>query len=95
MPVLTYVIGGREFDLYPEEYYIQDEYDPNFCSPGMFAMDVFMDRRHPSIVIGVVFMRKFFTVFDRDYNRVGFALANSRLTLNGETEADRIQTNQE
>jgi hypothetical protein len=32
--------------------------------------------RGPIFVLGDTFMKKFYTVFDRDNNKIGFALAN-------------------
>ena len=53
-------------------------------------MAVFEDPQSPAMVIGVVFMKKFFTVFDRtdDSNpRVGFALA-SDISADGDLNSD-------
>lgn len=61
----------------------------------MFGMDVFMEEEHPSIVLGVVFMQKYFTIFDRDNDQVGFALSNIDLVIDEDNEADRIQANSE
>jgi hypothetical protein len=93
LPTLTYVINGTNFDFKPEEYYIESEDTRASCVPGMFAMDVFMDEEHPSMVLGVMFMQKYFTIFDRDNDRVGFALANTDLDVPQNPEADQIETN--
>lgn len=50
-------------------------------------MDVFRDQDHPAMVIGVQFMKKFFTIYDRDFNQVGFALA-AHLEVNKELNAE-------
>jgi len=46
-----------------------------YCAPAFMALDV-PAPRGPIFVIGDTFMRKYYTVFDRDQRRIGFALAN-------------------
>jgi len=87
-PTLTYVIGGIDYTLEPQDYVIRPCHET--CKSGFFKMAVFEDPQSPAMVIGVVFMKKFFTVFDRtdDSNpRVGFALA-SDISADGDLNSD-------
>ena len=44
------------------------------CSTLMMPMDI-EEPHGPIWIFGVVFMRKYYTVFDRDNDRVGFAVS--------------------
>ena len=77
LPDISYVIGGVSYSFDYLEY--------SFNTDGiwffdMFSMDVFNDPNSPSIVLGVSFLRKYFTVWDRsdDENpRIGFAVSSN------------------
>jgi len=43
------------------------------CSSTIMAMDIEKDM----FLVGDIFMRKFYTIFDRDHDRVGLAEANT------------------
>lgn len=89
-PSLTYVIGGVDYTFTPEEYFASDPENPENWELGFFPMDVFQDQDHPAMVIGVQFMMKYFTIYDRDFNQVGFALA-SNLEVNNK-ESNEVDT---
>lgn len=93
-PTLTYVIGGVDYTFEPEEYFITDESDGfKECEPGFFKMNVYNSpEEQPAMVIGVQFMTKYFAIFDRDNDKVGFALA-SNLEVDTEftKEVDEIE----
>ena len=61
--------------------YVQAEADIRRSSPGSKAIKacasqiMTMDIKAEMFLVGDVFMRKFYTIFDRDENKVGLALA--------------------
>jgi len=76
---VTIRLGGIDFTLDPDDYVIKSdetEYtkflqEPGsntkilYCAPAFMALDV-PPPRGPIFVIGDTFMRKYYTVFDRD-----------------------------
>lgn len=95
LPTITYVIGGTDYSFSAAEY-MAKEY--NVCQLGFFKMDVFRDpEEQPAMVIGVNFMKKYFTVFDRSDDsrpRVGFALASDlKVDSSRNSEVDKIEVN--
>jgi len=85
---LTYVLsdknGEYRFTVEPEFYVLKSQakqsfagaHTPKFCRAGFMALDV-PRPRGPLWILGDIFMRKYYTVFDRDQHRIGFAPAKS------------------
>jgi hypothetical protein len=106
-PDITFVIGGEEFTFSASEY--SSETEQGDCSSDFSVMDVWSDPNAPAIVLGDSFLRKYFVIYDRsdDENpQIGFALANTELTIDPEADEWRavdcmpdntggIQTNDE
>ncbi|XP_026190971.1 phytepsin-like [Cyclospora cayetanensis] len=83
LPTLTFVLKdvyGRlvNFTLEPRDYIVEEidsKSHPSSCAAGFMAMDV-PAPRGPLFVLGNSFIRKYYTIFDRDHMMVGFMRAN-------------------
>ncbi|KAL5163645.1 Aspartic proteinase A2 [Glycine soja] len=73
LPVVSFTIGGRTFELSPEEYILKVGEGPVAqCISGFTAIDI-PPPRGPLWILGDVFMGRYHTVFDFGKQRVGFA----------------------
>jgi len=75
LPILSFTLNGKDFDLTPEMYILKVEQGgQSQCLSGFMGMDI--PKRDNFFILGDIFMRPYYTVFDQGKERVGFAKAN-------------------
>ncbi|XP_058525732.1 gastricsin [Ochotona princeps] len=70
LPTLTFIINGVEFPLPPSTYILSTD---GQCMLGLEATYVSSQDGEPLWILGDVFLRAYYSVFDMANNRVGFA----------------------
>eukprot|EP00931_Biecheleriopsis_adriatica_P044034 TRINITY_DN25155_c0_g1_i1.p1 TRINITY_DN25155_c0_g1~~TRINITY_DN25155_c0_g1_i1.p1 ORF type:complete len:420 (-),score=94.91 TRINITY_DN25155_c0_g1_i1:132-1391(-) len=71
LPDLGFVVGNHTLKLSAEDYVDRDGHT---CSVALMTMDV-PPPKGPLFIFGDPFLRKYYTVYDREHLQVGFALA--------------------
>nr|XP_043623820.1 aspartic proteinase oryzasin-1-like [Erigeron canadensis] len=75
MPIVSFKIGGKEFELSPHDYIFKvGKGSVAQCVTGFRALDI-PPPGGPLWILGDAFMRRYHTIFDYDFLRVGFAEA--------------------
>jgi len=76
LPTITFTMNGEDFDLSPSYYVLrgEDSTGNEECMLGLQGIDV----GFPLWILGDPFLRQYYTVWDSDNTRVGFAVAKSQ-----------------
>ncbi|XP_020836058.1 gastricsin-like [Phascolarctos cinereus] len=71
LPTLSFNINDVEFPLPPSAYVL--EYESSYCEVGIMATYLDSDSGEALWILGDVFLRQYYSVFDLGNNKVGFA----------------------
>jgi hypothetical protein len=72
---MTFDLNGEKFTLTPEMYIVKKDLGGIIrCQAGIMPLDLGHGRNSkPYVILGVQFVQHYFTIYDREKDRVGFA----------------------
>ncbi|XP_063786479.1 gastricsin-like [Pseudophryne corroboree] len=70
MPTLSFTMNGVSFPLPPSAYIVQEK---GYCSANFLSISLPAQNGDPLWILGDVFLRQYYSVYDFGNNQVGFA----------------------
>lgn len=95
--VLTYVIEGIDYELPSNQFmsHATDVMEPgdSICFSNISKLDILQKGQADLFVLGDAFMQMFYTIFDRDNDRVGFARSRIYAEAMSQTNDEKAAPN--